>query len=349
MGIRSSYWPQASAVGLMSAGILAASTASGATYADTYAGDPATFKCAFFGSVEACGLIEAIPGGPRTLKAGDHLTETVNFTSTVTTPASTQKSLVYVELFDAKVPDGPAIPGDNLAYVVTAMRDYSGPPGFYTSYVSSPLHKYSASGGFSGTSSPGFSLSGFTSDFYILKGDTDPIIGVDFGYFAALDYTPQVIADLAGGTADIPRILPSGHVGSISSSISGGTSASEQYYSFRWETGDFAAVASITGANPLADFHYQLLDGVTHDVLVDLILDAANGFTKQLNYDGLAGGIYELGLYTDSPYDPQFSLTFNTPVLSSAPEPSAWLLMLAGFGICGAVLRRRSWAQASPG
>lgn len=40
-----------------------------------------------------------------------------------------------------------------------------------------------------------------------------------------------------------------------------------------------------------------------------------------------------------------FVMASITPVqirFTSAPEPSAWLMMIAGFGICGAALRRRS-------
>ncbi len=322
--------------------LLGASAAHGATYTGSYSVDPATFHCAFYGSVEACGVSGPLQGGPRQIQAGDHLTETVTFSSSVSVPGSATQSLVYFELFDAKVPNGPAIPGNNQAYVVTQMHGYSGPPGFYTAYTSSPLHKYTASGGFSGAASPGFSLDGFTSDFYVMKGDPDPIIGYDYGYFVALPYTPQVISDLAGGPKDAPRILPAGHIGSITNAISGGAAPSAQYYSFLWGGGDFSTIASITGANPQADFHYQLLDAVTHDLLLDLGLDASNGFSRLMRVNGLSKGLYELGLYTDSPYDPQFTITFNSPVLSAAPEPAVWLMMLLGFGLCGVTLRRRA-------
>jgi hypothetical protein len=48
-----------------------------------------------------------------------------------------------------------------------------------------------------------------------------------------------------------------------------------------------------------------------------------------------------LGIYADDGYS-GLSLESFQFVLSSAPEPSSWTMMLAGFGLAGSALRRRA-------
>ncbi|MEW5687848.1 MAG: PEPxxWA-CTERM sorting domain-containing protein [Pseudomonadota bacterium] len=60
---------------------------------------------------------------------------------------------------------------------------------------------------------------------------------------------------------------------------------------------------------------------------------------------------YALGGRTPPPQDhrrPSFNLTFTTLAAPGAvPEPASWALMIGGFGLAGAALRRRSAAAAA--
>ena len=49
---------------------------------------------------------------------------------------------------------------------------------------------------------------------------------------------------------------------------------------------------------------------------------------------------YDDGSITASHFSDITSLTFSTSLLSTAPEPASWALMLAGFGLTGAAMRR---------
>jgi hypothetical protein len=330
-----------------------------ATYTDNITADPAQFSCGYFATVEICGSSQVFAGGPRTLNAGDQLTENVTYTSRVTVPGSTSSNVFYVGLPNVLTVGGPALPGPDTATVQAVAVNYAGAPGPYTGpYTAGNLNAYYASTGFCcggpGLPNSGFSATGVNAQFTILTSDPNLIYGTDFGYSLNLPYSPTLLDGVTGGSVGAPAILPSGLVGRITSDISG--SASEaQFYDFMWSGGLLQTNGSIAGANPNADFHFQLysvngstvVEGST-PTLADLTLDAGNGFAGKIS-QVLAPGDYEIGMFTNSPFDPQFTIQFDTPVgVAALPEPTTWALMLLGLGATGAGLRRRRFQMAKP-
>jgi hypothetical protein len=76
------------------------------------------------------------------------------------------------------------------------------------------------------------------------------------------------------------------------------------------------------------------------------MLNSADSFTGTIAIGNLAAGQYCIGIDATSSQDPNFALTFNTPVTGSqAPEPSGFLLLPISLGMIG-VLRR---AKRNPG
>ena len=153
------------------------------------------------------------------------------------------------------------------------------------------------------------------------------------------------IVDLIGGTFELPVALPVGSVQSISGSISGGVAPESQWWLFQWGGGLFASTGTVTGANPLADFHFQLYDPLSMSIIGDVLLNNANGFTGSFSQQ-LSAGRYRIGLFTDSPFDPAFTIGFASPV-AGVPEPANWIMMIAGFGLVGFAARRRRTALAA--
>ena len=318
------------------------------TYTDSLGVNPASLVCGYYASTEICNTFTPFANGPRVLNAGDHLEEDVVFANgnafaPVAVPGSKGSSFLYVSLADAKAVNGPALPGPNAAFVNSLLTNYSGPPNPLTQYTNSYLNQYIAAVGFVAANA-GFSTEGQTAFF--LTGDPTPIYGTAVGFAVDLGATPTTLSDFGGGTVGSPVILPSGLVGAISSNISGGVSDS-QFYDFHWAGGLFQTTGTIVGANDLADFRFQLfgvngaspVEGVSTPV-DDLLLSSENNFNTTMTLADLPAGDYEIGLYTDSPFDPEFTLTFDTPI-GSVPEPGLWAMMLFGFGGIGAALRRR--------
>jgi hypothetical protein len=295
-----------------------------------------------------CSTYGLLKNGPWHLNAGDTVTIDVNYTSRLYVPGTSTFNFLQIALPDIYAP-GAAVPGSNKITGTSILKDYIGPSDPITSGSNSSLHDYLALSGFCcGYKIPndGFSVTGITLNETIDTTDPDPIYIALFGYVVGLSATPEVLASFAGGTVDHPVILPDGLTGQISSAISGGA-AERQYYGFKWSGGLFQTVGSIAGANPLADFHFQLIDPYSLAVIdgADLLLNDANDFTDTISRY-LSPGYYEIGMYTDSPYDPQFTIHFNTPVSGIVPEPDSWAMMLLGFGAVGfASRRRRTQAQ----
>jgi hypothetical protein len=311
-------------------------------YSDSFSSDPNSFGCGYYSNSLICGNGGALSGGARYLNAGDHVTVHVDFTSPVHVPGSDTGNVVYVLLPDSRYVGGAALPGPNAATVTTTMSGYAGPLNPYTTYRGSTLNGYVASGGFCcgyGVPNAGYSLTGVTAEFDILTSDLYPVASDYWGYSVTLPATPEVLSSFPGGTAGHPAILPSGLVGEISSNISGGTAPSEQFYMFNWDGGFLQTKGSIVDANPLADFHFELVNPYTLDVITDAILNQDNNFAWTLS-QALDPGQYEIGMYTDSPYDPQFTIHFNTPI-QGIPEPGTWAMLVTGFGLTGVALRRR--------
>lgn len=324
-----------------------ASAANATDYIDSFTVDPTTMTCGYFTKLLDCGVLvplaAPIAAGRRVLAAGDSVTVTVKYTSTLVVPGSTTSSLAFTTLPDNFAVGGPSLPGPNTATVTSTLNGYVGPTPVITGpYTASTLHQYLAvvGAGFGyGSPASGFSLDGYTTRFDIVTGDPTPIYYAGFGYASELAATPKLLSDINGGAINHPVILPSGLTGSLSSNISGGTYPSEQFYSFNWDGGLFQTDGSITGANPLADFQFQLRDPYTHSLLYSLTLNAGDGFSGRLS-NFLAAGSYEIGMFTNSPYDPRFTINFNTPVAGVVPELATWTMMIVGFGLVGGVTRR---------
>ena len=311
-----------------------------ATYSDSYVADPTSFTCGYYGSVELCGG-GSYYSAPRLLVKGDTVTESVTYSSPVVVPASKSSGILYIGLWD-ETALGLALPGPYYSTVQSTVTGYSGPPGpFVGPYTAGYNDGYVAAVGFE-VPEAGFSATGMTSHFTILTSDPNPIKATTWGYVVKLPATPEVLSSFPGGTVGSPTILPSGLVGQISSDISAPASDS-QFYQFIWDGGLLETQGVIVHANPLADFQFELfsVNGITRTELKDLPLSSANDFSALMKMN-LSAGDYEIGMYTDSPFDPQFTITFDTPVGSYVPEPSSWALIILGAGAVGGALRRRS-------
>jgi len=154
---------------------------------------------------------------------------------------------------------------------------------------------------------------------------------------------PQTLINFPGGPLSHPVLVPSGPVGSLSSPI-GGEGASD-FYELFWHGGTFDAIASISSANSNGSYEFELFnrDGSLN---MDLILDAADDFSATIN-ETLSEGLYEIGIVADSPFDPEFTIDFATPVEGPAvPEP-ATLPLLASACFIAFLVRVKRFGMGS--
>lgn len=167
----------------------------------------------------------------------------------------------------------------------------------------------------------------------------------DGGVWAAYNSVPgqwtQTLNGFQGGTTSAPVLLLGGSpVAGLTGTIGG--QGSEDYYQFYWGGGAFSATASITGASSTASYLFS--DGPSYGISCSvgpsLTLNSGDSFTGTLASANLAPGQYCIGIDANSANDPNFSLTFNTPV-SGAPEPSGFILLSAGLGMIGVLRRAR--------
>ena len=107
--------------------------------------------------------------------------------------------------------------------------------------------------------------------------------------------------------------------------------------------------ATVTGANSLGSYEFELLDTLGNLILEEA-LNSADNFMGELDVAGLASNYYVIGLIADNPLDPEIDITFNRPV-AGVPESSTLALFGAGllFMIGLSWMRRRAQsAQLSP-
>jgi hypothetical protein len=197
----------------------------------------------------------------------------------------------------------------------------------------------------------GSTVSGFEVDFdYLGQGQpgSQPFQISDPNSFALLQSGNTIctatLANFQGGTASSPVGLPAGGcpVGSVG--ITTGGQGLQDYYSFLWAGGAFNVTAFINnGTN--ASFSYGVVSGSGGcSSLGSATLNSGDNFTGIVgNNAALAAGEYCIGIDAVS-LDPQFTLTFNTPVegiIPAAPEPSTFALFFVGTGMLIVVLRRR--------
>lgn len=319
-----------------------------ATYSYDFTADPTSFVCGYFVTSEICGT-----GGyldtPAVLNTGDTVDVNVEYSAPLHVPGSLTANNLYVVLADTQWIPGPALPGDRTATVTSQVQGYSGAlPPIVGPFSTSTLNGYLAAAVFCcgyGLPNNGFSATAISSHFSIESSDPNPIYAALFGYSVELPATPQSLADFQGGTVDHPVILPPGLVGQITSAISG-DGPSTDFYDFVWNGGLFQAQGSIDGANPLADFHFQLFELGSDSPIADEILNNDNAFNALISMN-LDSGEYVIGMTTASPYDPQLTITFNTPVGTAAPEPATFGLLGAGFFVVRRLRSRQGVSRLS--
>ena len=151
----------------------------------------------------------------------------------------------------------------------------------------------------------------------------------------------QTLNGFEGGTAAAPVFLLGGSpVAGVSGTIGG--QGAEEYYGFFWAGGAFSATASISGAS--ADASYLFTEGLAGSFCsggASQTLNSGDSFSQTISIGNLAPGQYCIGIDANSANDPNFSLTFNTPVsgVAAGPEPSSFILLSTAFGM-GVVARR---------
>jgi hypothetical protein len=139
-----------------------------------------------------------------------------------------------------------------------------------------------------------------------------------------------------GGTPSAPASFTgTTPIGSISGTISG--LGAQDYYSFYWGGGPFAATASISSASALSTYLFSAGTVGSCDSIGTSNLSMSDNWSSLLSSGNLAPGQYCIGLTATSSFDPPFTLTFVTPV-SAAPEPNAVTLVAVGLAL--AAIRR---------
>ena len=327
---------------------------SGAYYSDSFIADPSTFSCGYFGTSEICGTPSLFPA-PRIFNAGDMIDESLAFTKPVVVPGSVKIDGIYIALPDTTAIEGPAPPGPYQIYGSMALYGYSGPSNpiaYPLSFSNSTASGYVGFGGFCcgyGVPNSGFSVTGAELKATILTSDPNPVYGLYYGYGSVLPATPQLLANIAGGTPGHPAILPEGEIGQLAVDLSG--QGDTAYYTFRWAGGLFQATGSVANAQPNGSYTFQLED-LGGASITSATLDGSDAFSSTLEDLDLSPGQYIIGVTADSPNDPMFTLDFNTPVESTlgVPESATWTLLVSGFGLLGAGLRtrRRGFQTAGP-
>jgi hypothetical protein len=177
-------------------------------------------------------------------------------------------------------------------------------------------------------------------DFTVVTGINDA--GTIVGYYSnprhgdATEHgfiaDPALQLSLGGGTTLKPVQLPGGlPIVQLKGTI-GGIVNDASFYEFVWHGGAFDAFASLIGADSATGFEFELLapDGA---VLKSMLLDAANGFSADIDLASLAAGNYRIGLLALGVSDPDFTIDFRTPVagVATVPEPASAVLVLAGL------------------
>ena len=153
----------------------------------------------------------------------------------------------------------------------------------------------------------GFTMSGHLGDIFAASSQGG-YLPEEGDFFAALGATPdlnflsQTFSDVAGETLQISYYLAS------------------------------------DGAAP--NEFQTLFDGATLSDIVDV--PNSNHLYNQVIFDVTATGTDTLTFGSmDGPNYLALDNISVTPLVAAAPEPSAWLLMVAGVGLIGASLRRR--------
>jgi hypothetical protein len=339
---------------LLPALCLSPTAASAAIHDYSLTLDPSSsFSCQYFAGLQGCATIVPLSslGYPNVgANPGDTFNVHVDFLhngspQALQVPGTKIANAFFASLLDTSGVTA-VVPGGNRASIEITPKDFLGPSSPQVSAFDSNFDYLGLIGfGFTspaGVPNGGFSLTGADVTFNILTADANPIDGIGFSVGSFLKTTPVILTDVQGGPLGNPVPL-SDSVGSVSGDISG-AGAPTDYYAFQWKGGLFQANATMTGANPLATFDFELFNP---DRSIDQQFTLADGN----NFSGLLSlvmpaGTYEIGLSTTSPYDPGYAINFLTP-LGGVPEPQSWTLAILGLGGLGATLRRRRASVAA--
>jgi len=247
---------------------------------------------------------------------GDALGDTPSFSSTDANAASELTALSL---------------STNSGGGITGWAMAAETPGFFLSPTS-----FLAGGTFYGINNPTFiGGSGFPNadDLIGNGGNTNSAPGG--GYNLSNGFTgswTETLNGFQGGTTAAPVFLLGGSpVAKVTGTISG--LGAEEYYGFYWNGGAFSATASIMGASGAGS--YLFTEGPAASFCgggASQTLNSGDSFMSTIAIGILAPGQYCIGIDADNANDPNFALTFNTP-LSSGPEPSGFALISVGLGV----------------
>jgi hypothetical protein len=229
--------------------------------------------------------------------------------------------------------------GENAVFVVdNAPGNGTGLVGtagsvFYGYNLADPLGPIASLGGVWNGGGPDNTFP--TSDGTLEFASVQPPASVASTFTAV---TTQDLTGYQGGTTSAPMFLASGSpIGEVSGTISG--QGDQDYYSFYWGGGAFAATASVTGASSGASYLFSAgVPGTCSSVGSDA-LNSGDAFSATISAGNLPAGQYCIGLDANSGSDPNFALTFDTPV-SGAPEPGTFLLL--SFGLVATTVSHRA-------
>lgn len=111
-----------------------------------------------------------------------------------------------------------------------------------------------------------------------------------------------------------------------------------------------AAIPGFGGSNAVVT-----LNGSTMDISACTVVgDCTYGFVSStdptiiLDFGSPVFGFYYPGMASPVPLEFDPAGWSMTPLNGAVPEPDSWVLLIAGFGLTGAVLRRRRVLQPAP-
>src|SRR5579875_3524536 len=158
-------------------------------------------------------------------------------------------------------------------------------------------------------------------DLIFTRQQPPVLVGASFSAILTTTLTDQ------GGPISAPVVLTeTTPLGQVNGTISG-TNA-QDYYSFYWGGGAFAASASITNAVAGTSFQFSAGAGGSCNSIGSQTLNAGDGYSGTIGAGNLAAGQYCIGLTENGTTDPNYAITFDTPL--STPEPGTFLLFSAG-------------------